>query len=165
MKAFISSHALSRAMTPLCDSIRPKSAVGSPGPKIRRLTTPACDASDSSWPGSVSNSLRAGKITGNLRNYGLLRRFLQPVGEKVQLLAAKFPEPSEQGSFFVLTGNSSSRTGNLRDRAASCQAASVAPRAAIVHQRLRDIGDGVSKIRVMSKPVGLRRGSVRLLEP
>src|SRR6266849_1849312 len=115
--------------------------------------------------GSVSNSLRAGKITGNLQNYGLLRRFWQPVGERVQLLAAKFPEPSEQGSFFVLTGNSSSRTVNLRDRAASCQAAWVAPRGTIVRRQLRDIGDGVSKIRVMSKPVGLRRGSVRLLEP
>src|SRR5258705_13707571 len=118
--------------------------------------SPTCDVSDSSWPGSVSNSLgrklsyhiplsgallptfmpcrsgrpggelRTGKITGNLQNYGLLRRFWQPVGETIQSLAAKFPEPSEQGHFFVLTGNSSSGTGNLWDRAASCQAAWVA---------------------------------------
>src|SRR5258707_15790200 len=86
--------------------------------------SPTCDVSDSSWPGSVSNSLgrklsyhiplsgallptfmpcrsgrpggelRTGKITGNLQNYGLLRRFWQPVGETIQSLAAKFPEPS-----------------------------------------------------------------------
>jgi hypothetical protein len=36
----------------------------------------------------------------------------------------------------------------LWDRAASCQAAWVAPRGAIVRRQLRDIGDGVSEMQM-----------------
>jgi hypothetical protein len=72
---------------------------------------------------SAPNSLRTGKLTGNLQNSGLPRRFWQPVGEKIQSLAAGFPELSKQGNFFVQTGNSSPGTGNLRDRSALYRAA------------------------------------------
>jgi hypothetical protein len=73
-------------------------------------------------PDRISNSLRTGKITGNIWKFRTISTpspgGLAPIAKPVQRLVANSLFSQKQGMFLVVTGNSVSETGKLQDLAA-----------------------------------------------